>query len=108
MAVDANETEVKYDAPAGMALPDLDALPQVAGTSRADEEHLEAEYYDTADLRLMRAGITLRRRLRRRAAAGPRVPDLETGLPPPLPAVDALARARPPAAGMGALARAGR
>jgi CHAD domain-containing protein len=62
MAVNANETEVKYDAPAGIALPDLDALPQVAGTSGADEEQLEAEYYDTADLRLMRAGITLRRR----------------------------------------------
>ena len=62
MAVDANETEVKYDAPAGTALPDLDALPQVAGSSGADEEQLEAEYYDTADLRLMRAGITLRRR----------------------------------------------
>jgi inorganic triphosphatase YgiF len=30
----------------------------VAGTSGP----LEAEYYDTADLRLMRAGITLRRR----------------------------------------------
>ena len=62
MAVDMNETEAKYDAPAGTALPDLDALPQVAGTSGPDEEQLEAEYHDTADLRLMRAGITLRRR----------------------------------------------
>lgn len=53
-----NETEAKYDAPEGTALPHLDALPQVAGTSGP----LEAEYYDTADLRLMRAGITLRRR----------------------------------------------
>ena len=57
-----NETEAKYDAPVGTALPHLDALPQVAGTSGPDEEQLEAEYYDTADLRLMRAGITLRRR----------------------------------------------
>ena len=57
-----NETEAKYDAPAGTALPDLDALPQVADTSAPDEEQLEAEYHDTADLRLMRAGITLRRR----------------------------------------------
>ena len=57
-----NETEAKYDAPAGQALPDLDALPQVAGTSGPDEEELEAEYYDTGDLRLIRAGITLRRR----------------------------------------------
>jgi CHAD domain-containing protein len=62
MAVDMNETEAKYDAPEGTALPHLDALPQVAGTSGPDEEQLEAEYYDTADLRLMRAGITLRRR----------------------------------------------
>jgi len=54
MAVDMNETEAKYDAPAGTALPDLDSLPQVAGTSGPDEEQLEAEYHDTADLRLMR------------------------------------------------------
>ena len=57
-----NETEAKYDAPVGTALPHLDALPQVAGTSGPDEEQLEAEYYDTADLRLRRAGITLRQR----------------------------------------------
>ena len=62
MAVNVNETEAKYDAPAGAALPRLDELPQVAGTSRPDEEQLEAEYYDTDDLRLIRAGITLRRR----------------------------------------------
>src|SRR5215475_3675434 len=62
MAVDMNETEVKYEAPAGRALPDLDDLPQVAGTSGPDEEQLEAEYYDTGDLRLIRAGVTLRRR----------------------------------------------
>ena len=62
MAVNVNETETKYDAPAGAALPRLDGLPQVAGTSGPDEEQLEAEYYDTDDLRLIRAGITLRRR----------------------------------------------
>src|ERR1700745_3177001 len=62
MAVDVNETETKYDAPAGAALPRLDGLPQVAGTSRPAEEQLEAEYYDTGDLRLIRAGITLQRR----------------------------------------------
>jgi CHAD domain-containing protein len=62
MAVDVNETEAKYDAPAGAALPRLDGLPRVADTSRPTEEHLEAEYYDTDDLRLIRAGITLRRR----------------------------------------------
>jgi CHAD domain-containing protein len=62
MAVNVNETEIKYDAPAGAALPRLDGLPQVASTSGPDKEQLEAEYYDTDDLRLIRAGITLRRR----------------------------------------------
>jgi CHAD domain-containing protein len=62
MAVNVNETETKYDAPAGTGLPRLDGLPQVARISGPDEEDLEAEYYDTDDLRLIRAGITLRRR----------------------------------------------
>ena len=62
MAVNVNETEIKYDAPAGAALPRLGDLPQVAGTSGPDKEQLEAEYYDTDDLRLIRAGITVRRR----------------------------------------------
>ena len=48
--------------PPGQRLPRLDGLPQVAGISGPDEEDLEAEYYDTDDLRLIRAGITLRRR----------------------------------------------
>jgi hypothetical protein len=34
MAVNVNETEIKYDAPAGAAMPRLDRLPQVAGTSK--------------------------------------------------------------------------
>src|SRR2546430_5686195 len=62
MAQNANETEAKYDAPASVTPAGLDDLPQVAGTSGPDEEQLEAEYYDTGDLRLIRAGITLRRR----------------------------------------------
>jgi CHAD domain-containing protein len=62
MAVNVDETEAKYDAPAGAGLPRLDGLPQVAGVSGPDEEDLEAEYYDTDDLRLIGAGITLRRR----------------------------------------------
>jgi inorganic triphosphatase YgiF len=62
MAVNVNETETKYDAPVGAGLPRLDGLPQVAGTSGPAGEQLEAEYYDTDDLRLLRAGITLRRR----------------------------------------------
>ena len=62
MSVNVNETEAKYDAPAGAGLPGLDRLPRVAGTSVPQEQVLEAEYYDTGDLRLIRAGITLRRR----------------------------------------------
>ena len=61
MAVTVNETETKYDAPAGAGLPGLDRLPGVAATSGPEEQRLEAEYYDTDDLRLIRAGITLRR-----------------------------------------------
>ena len=62
MSVTARETETKYEMPEGAVLPSLDELPQVNGTSGPDEQQLEAEYYDTDDLRLLRAGITRRRR----------------------------------------------
>lgn len=62
MTTNVTETETKYDAPAPVTLPLLDDLPQVAATSGPEEVRLEAEYYDTDDLRLIRAGITLRRR----------------------------------------------
>src|SRR5215472_2093603 len=62
MAVNVNETEAKYDAPAGAGLPRLDRLPQVAAASGPEQQRLDAEYYDTDDLRLLRAGITLRQR----------------------------------------------
>ena len=62
MAVNVNETETKYDAPADTALPDLHALPQVAATSGPDEEKLDAEYHDTADLRLCARDHLRRRR----------------------------------------------
>ena len=58
----ATETETKYEAAEGTELPRLDRLPGVHSISGPDSEHLEAEYYDTADLRLLRSGITLRRR----------------------------------------------
>lgn len=61
MAVSVNETEIKHDAPAVATLPRLDDLPKVTSTSGPGAEKLEAEYYDTDDLRLILAGITLRR-----------------------------------------------
>ncbi len=63
MAASADETEIKYEAPPDAALPDLSRLPRVASVQRAETEELDADYYDTTDLRLLRAGITLRRRV---------------------------------------------
>jgi CHAD domain-containing protein len=62
MAANSTETEIKYEATAGAPLPSFDELPQVARTKEADEEQLDADYFDTSDLRLIRNGITLRRR----------------------------------------------
>jgi len=62
MAANSTEIEIKYEAAAGVTLPSFDELPQVARTKEADEEHLDAEYFDTDDLRLLRVGVTLRRR----------------------------------------------
>jgi CHAD domain-containing protein len=61
MAVSATETEVKYEAAAEAELPALDDLSRVA-TTVSSEQLLVAVYYDTQDLQLLRAGITLRRR----------------------------------------------
>ncbi|MBW4720767.1 CYTH and CHAD domain-containing protein [Saccharothrix obliqua] len=63
MSTSVHETERKYEAPTGVALPDLADLPGVAAAAGPREQHLEAVYYDTADLRLARAGWTLRRRV---------------------------------------------
>jgi CHAD domain-containing protein len=62
MVTDIREVELKYEAGPGAVLPRLENLPRVARETGAGEETLEAEYYDTEDLRLLRAGITLRRR----------------------------------------------
>ncbi|MGA2824890.1 MAG: CYTH domain-containing protein [Streptosporangiaceae bacterium] len=55
------ETEQKYDADPGFAMPDFGALP---GCSVAGPEHYElsATYFDTGDLRLAANRVTLRRR----------------------------------------------
>jgi CHAD domain-containing protein len=62
MATEIRETERKYEAPPGTLLPDLDDLSGVAAESSPEEQRLEARYYDTEDLRLIRSGVTLRRR----------------------------------------------
>ena len=67
VATVVRETERKYDLDAGGSAA-LDAVQAMTGTagvaacSRPGEQLLDAVYYDTADLRLMRAGVTLRRR----------------------------------------------
>jgi CHAD domain-containing protein len=62
MTTEVRETEQKYDVEGDVALPSLADLPQVAAVSEPEQETLTAEYYDTDDLRLLKAGITLRRR----------------------------------------------
>jgi CHAD domain-containing protein len=62
MPTEVRETEKKYELEPGAEVPSLDDLPDVAGQSAPDEQTLEAEYYDTDDLRLVQAGVTLRRR----------------------------------------------
>ena len=56
------ETERKYDAAAGFALPDLAGLDGVAAVTGPQTYRLRAIYFDTADFRLVTAKITLRRR----------------------------------------------
>jgi CHAD domain-containing protein len=56
------ETERKYEAPSGMKLPDADRLFDLAVGS-SDEAELDATYFDTDDLRSVRSGVTLRRRV---------------------------------------------
>ena len=62
MTVNMTETETRYEAPAGLVLPRLDELEQVDRAVVPEQDQLEAEYFDTGDLRLIRAGITLSRR----------------------------------------------
>ena len=62
MAEHVRETERKYEAPAEVELPDPGRLFDLAVGSQ-DEVELDATYFDTADLRLARAGVTMRRRV---------------------------------------------
>jgi CHAD domain-containing protein len=67
MATVVREIERKYDPGAGgaaalNAVRAMTGMAGVAAVSQQPEQRLDAVYYDTADLRLIRAGITLRRR----------------------------------------------
>src|ERR1700734_3811190 len=62
MSTEVREIEQKYEVEAGVDLPSFADLPQVATVSGPEQETLVAEYYDTDDLRLLKAGITMRRR----------------------------------------------
>jgi hypothetical protein len=56
------ETEHKYDVDADFAFPDLAALSPGVAAAQPQTQQLAATYYDTDDLRLAGAHITLRRR----------------------------------------------
>ncbi|SDY17824.1 CHAD domain-containing protein [Modestobacter sp. DSM 44400] len=56
------EIERKYDVGETFVLPGLAGVPGVTSVDEPVEHVLEAAYYDTADLRLGRARVTLRRR----------------------------------------------
>jgi CHAD domain-containing protein len=56
------EVERKFEADETFTLPDLRGTGGVAAVGDPEEQSLEATYYDTPDLRLLRARVTLRRR----------------------------------------------
>ncbi|MGY1764253.1 CHAD domain-containing protein [Geodermatophilus sp. SYSU D00779] len=56
------EVERKFEADETFVLPDLTGVGGVAAVGDPDEQSLEATYYDTPDLRLLRSRVTLRRR----------------------------------------------
>ncbi len=56
------EIETTFDVDADLALPDLGEVDGVASVVRVPTVRLVATYYDTADLRLLRSRVTLRRR----------------------------------------------
>ncbi|MGW0043516.1 CYTH and CHAD domain-containing protein [Rhodococcus sp. NPDC003348] len=56
------ETERKYDAAPDQELPPLSDLPGIAGRPMVEVQQLSAQYFDTSDYRLLRNGITLRKR----------------------------------------------
>jgi CHAD domain-containing protein len=61
MVTELLEIERKYDVD-GELSPPLDGLPGVSAVEGPHRHTLDATYYDTADLRLIRSGVTLRQR----------------------------------------------
>ncbi|MDT7635717.1 MAG: hypothetical protein QOC83_5, partial [Pseudonocardiales bacterium] len=51
------ETERKYEAGEAFQLPDPPVLLGLDGGAGAERQQLEAVYFDTSDLRLLRAGV---------------------------------------------------
>jgi hypothetical protein len=62
MATTVRKRERKYEVIDGVELPGWSGLAGVEALVGPEEQTLEAVYYDTEDLRLARAGVTLRRR----------------------------------------------
>lgn len=56
------EVEAKFSVADSTQCPDLTTLPQIAAVAHSESQSLSAVYYDTEDLRLTRAKVTLRRR----------------------------------------------
>ena len=57
------EIEKKFDVEAGTPIPDWTRVPGVARVSEGEERHLDAGYLDTADARLAKFGVAVRRRV---------------------------------------------
>lgn len=62
MVSTAREVERKYELSADRVLPGFRSLAGVSAQPQTERDILQAVYYDTPDLRLAAAGITLRRR----------------------------------------------
>jgi CHAD domain-containing protein len=62
-ATAVRETERKYEADEATELPEPAGLLGLAACGEPEDQRLEATYFDTDDLRLLRAKVTLRRRV---------------------------------------------
>ena len=73
------EREVKLAAWGGFAVPPLDDVAPDVGAAPLKTKKLDATYYDTRDLRLARAGVSLRHRLGDDPPWTVKLPDGDTG-----------------------------